>query len=640
VSGRNLQIAPRQTAKSLPVAAARAARWQRAFPLVIALFLTLLFTKVPMGASDSPSSAVGEFSAEAQVLRVRSSSQADSSRVVIDLCGDVRYKVGHLSNPERLYLDLWRTEISPQLTSRRLALKDALVDQIRIRTDQSSVTRIVIDLRTTVRYRVSKLDDPERVLVELSRPPDGTGLVKSTPVRTTVRGAPRPMLASARPNSLSALSQGASSSSSNAGGSRAVSPSGPHIYGDAEKSGLDYAGTSYPRNILLLGLSAGSSYDDNIFGNNKRPVGDVDFLFGPSLSLRREGRHLNLALSYQPHFRIYRRASEPNAVDQVFGFDAAYQASPRLSFRARASAFYTIGIFQPSQNEPFLPGLGSPSSLNNTLFTPTARQLTWSLRIDSSYQASAHDSVGLFVGQSTLDFRQQVSNAGILQNMEEKQAGLLYQHRISRHASLGGNYLFEDIRFGSDSRTLVHSAFFSYAQQVSPSLTISVFGGPQYSRLHDVVSFPLGPFTLHIPIFRAEWSWAIGSTLTERLDKTVFQLNAQHQVSNGGGLVSAVVSTAVGASVRRRLPARWDAIWSAAYAQNSGLEPGFSASEYQSETAGFGLERSLTEKLSLRVAYDFLRQRGTGRSSLFGSFDRDLWSVQLSYRFHQIALAR
>ena len=654
MNSRDLQIALRQETKSLPpIAAAWAARRRFVLSWIIAACLTLVLAEASLGASDSASpSASKPYSAtEVQVLGVRSSSQSDYSRVVIDLSADVRYKVGHLSNPERLYLDLSRTEISPQLATRRIALNDAFVGQIRMGTDQGAVTRIVLDLHTAVCSRVSKLGSPARLLVELSQPADGTGPRGGVPRWgvprwTDVREVSGQLSGRARQNSLSGLTgkagepESISSLSSNAENSRAGSASGPHTYGDGEKAGLNYAGTSPPRNIIALGLNVGSTYDDNILGVKQQRVGDVDFLVGPSLNVRREGQRLNLALSYQPHFRIYQRASELNVVDQMLGFDAAYRASSRLTLRARTSAFYTTRIFQPNRNEEVLPGLGSPSSLNDTLFTPTARQLRWSSRIDASYQASPHDSIDLFVGQSTLDFRQQISNIGSLQNTKQKNAGLVYQHRLSPHTTMGMNYQYQDISFGSDSRTLIHSTFFSYAQQVSPSLTFSVFGGPQYSHLHDIVTLPLGPFTLRVPVFLATWNWALGGTLTKQLDKTAFQLTAQHQVSDGGGLLGAVVSSSVGGSVRRRLPGRWDAIWNAAYADNRSLDSTSSRGAYQSLPAGVGLERPLTEKLSVRVGYAFIHQRGTGQSQRFGNFDRDLWSVQFSYRFHEIALGR
>jgi hypothetical protein len=197
-----------------------------------------------------------------------------------------------------------------------------------------------------------------------------------------------------------------------------------------------------------------------------------------------------------------------------------------------------------------------------------------------------------------------------------------------------------DIRFGSDSRTIVHSAFFSYAQQVSPSLSLSVFGGPQFSQLREVIALPLGPFTFRIPVSHATSNWALGGTVTKQLDKTAFQLTAQHQVSDGGGLLGAVVSSSVAGSLRRRLPGRWDASWSAGYADNRNLDTTHSRGAYQSLTAGAGFQRSLTEKLSVRVGYDYIRQLSTGQSQLFGDFGHDLWSLQFSYRFHEIALGR
>ena len=600
-------------------------------PLIVAACAIFVLAEASLRASGPASFAAVEPStasdaAEVQILAVHSFNQADYSWVVIALSADVHYKVGHLSNPVRLYLDLSRTQISPQLASRRIALNDAFVGQIRMGTDQDSMTRIVLDLHTVVRSRVSKLGSPARLLVELSRPADAAepdGDVRGVLGEFSARVGPTQNARSGNPEN-----------------SRARNASGRNPYGGGEKAGPNYAGASLPRNILALGLSAGSSYDDNIFGNSQQRMGDVAFQFGPSLNVRREGQRLSLALSYQPHFRIYRKTSEQNGVDQALGFDVAYRATPRFSLHARTSAFYTTGIFQPNRNEGLLPGSGSPSSLNDTLFTPTARQLTWSSRIDASYQASPHDSIELFAGQLTLDFSQQSSITGSLQNTKLKDTGLVYQHRLTPHTTLGINYQYEDISFGSDSRTVVHSPFFSYSQQISPSLSLSVFGGPQFSRLHEVINLPLGPFTLRIPVSLATTNWALGGTVTKQLDKTGFQLTAQHQVSDGGGLFGAVVSSSVGTSLSRRLPGRWDATWSAGYANNSSIERTHSRGAYQSLTTGFGLTRSLTEKLNVRLGYDFIRQLGTGQSQQFGTFDRDLWSVQFSYRFHEIALGR
>jgi hypothetical protein len=476
------------------------------------------------------------------------------------------------------------------------------------------------------------------MLIELSRPSEGKVLAESLPLSTDETGQPPAREGS---NSRGALPAGrAAPSIVQQGDIPPGSPSGPQTYGTGEKAGLNYAGTAAPRNVLLVGLNMGTTYDSNVLGNNQQRLGDTEFLIGPSLSLRREGSRLSLGLSYQPHFRIYRNESELNTLDQNMGFDAGYRVSSHFSLRGRTSTIYTNGIFQPSQNQEFLPGLGSPTSLNQTVYTPTARQLSLNSRIDASYQASLHDSIGFYVGESSLDFKQQVSSGGNLQNTQENDAGLLYQHRLSLHTTVGANYQFQDIIFGPDSRTLVHGFFFSYAQQFSPSVTISVFGGPQHSHTNEIVPLVIGPFTLQVPVSLAGWNWAMGGTLTKRADRTAVLLTAQHQVSNGGGLLGAVISTSVGGSVRRQLPGRWDAVWSGNYANNSSLGSGAPAGSYSSVTTGFGLERSLSDRVSLRFGYDYLSQHGNGQVSSIADFSHDMFSIQFSYRFHQIALGQ
>src|SRR5437899_336577 len=75
----------------------------------------------PRGSAPEP--YVASDRENVQVLAVRSLSQVDSSLVFIDLSAEVRYKIGHLSNPERVYLDFPQTGVSPRLISRRIALQ-------------------------------------------------------------------------------------------------------------------------------------------------------------------------------------------------------------------------------------------------------------------------------------------------------------------------------------------------------------------------------------------------------------------------------------------------------------------------------------------------------------------------------------
>ncbi len=102
-----------------------------------------------------------------KVNRVHFWSHGDYIRVVVDLEAEARYKFDRLSDPGRLYFDLFDTRISPELAARQMAVRDDLLNRIRIAQTQDTVTRVVFDLNAGVSSRVSVLDDSSRVVVDL-----------------------------------------------------------------------------------------------------------------------------------------------------------------------------------------------------------------------------------------------------------------------------------------------------------------------------------------------------------------------------------------------------------------------------------------------------------------------------------------
>jgi hypothetical protein len=414
----------------------------------------------------------------------------------------------------------------------------------------------------------------------------------------------------------------------------------PRPFGDGQRSSLNYSSPSGFRNFFLIDFSQESSYNDNVVGGTQSNRGDGTFLFGPDIWLQRDGKHSEFALHYQPDFLLYARTPGYNTLQQRGQFDGNFEATPHLSFRGRASAFYLSGISQPSTNTEVMSSLGPPSSLNETVFTPLAREHGYGTRLDTTYQFSARASLSIFGGSSAIYFDKQASTDTALLDTQVQNAGVIYSYRLSRYDTVGLTYLLSYYEFGSNARALVHNPYFSYARQFSPNLSARIYGGPAYIRSNNELNTATGIPVVQITGFRNQWNWTVGGDLSVHSQNTAFQVGAQRQVSDGGGLLTTVISSEVTGSLRHKLSKRLDAVWNGSYARNSALLSGPAGGLVQDEIAGFSIEDSIHENLALRWGYTFTHQSGSGAATVFGTLNRNIVYFKVMYRLVRIPLGR
>jgi N-acetylmuramoyl-L-alanine amidase len=123
-------------------------------------------------------------SAPVQVTAVRSWSFNELTRIVIETSAPCEFKAGQLRAPERLFLDL--APARPLLTQQRTAVGDSRVRQIRVAEAAKEVTRVVFDLVNQVDYRITTLEAPDRIIVEIQL----KGKPGAVPVASLDNGAP------------------------------------------------------------------------------------------------------------------------------------------------------------------------------------------------------------------------------------------------------------------------------------------------------------------------------------------------------------------------------------------------------------------------------------------------------------------
>jgi N-acetylmuramoyl-L-alanine amidase len=120
------------------------------------------------------------------VTAVRFWSLGGVTRIAIETDGDFQVKSDRLDNPDRLFFDL--TGTTPTLSHKSMTVipvSDHFVRQIRVAEPQHNVTRVVLDLETSVESTISRLDNPSRLIIELrasgSAPETNQAPLKSPP---------------------------------------------------------------------------------------------------------------------------------------------------------------------------------------------------------------------------------------------------------------------------------------------------------------------------------------------------------------------------------------------------------------------------------------------------------------------------
>jgi len=113
-------------------------------------------------------SASGKPVADLQVTAVRYWTAGDATRIAIETNGNFDFRRDRLYNPDRLFFDI--LDARPNVGGVRYSTRqvnDKLLKQIRVAETLPGRTRVVLDLKVDVDYTVSKLENPDRLMIEL-----------------------------------------------------------------------------------------------------------------------------------------------------------------------------------------------------------------------------------------------------------------------------------------------------------------------------------------------------------------------------------------------------------------------------------------------------------------------------------------
>jgi N-acetylmuramoyl-L-alanine amidase len=113
------------------------------------------------------------------------------TRIIVVPDGEVKFLEGKLEDPARYYLDIENTKLSSSFTAKAFPINDGYVNQIRLGQLKEQVTRIVVDLGEIKNCHVYNLQNPYRIIIDLSGSPRHSLLAVKKDWQVT-RGDPLP----------------------------------------------------------------------------------------------------------------------------------------------------------------------------------------------------------------------------------------------------------------------------------------------------------------------------------------------------------------------------------------------------------------------------------------------------------------
>lgn len=102
----------------------------------------------------------------ATVSEIRHSSTANYTRVVIQSDQEVKFERHVLSNPDRMYFDLHRSQLAPELQGKTFDVNGLFIKGIRAASNRPGVVRVVLDFEKINKHTIFALYNPFRMVID------------------------------------------------------------------------------------------------------------------------------------------------------------------------------------------------------------------------------------------------------------------------------------------------------------------------------------------------------------------------------------------------------------------------------------------------------------------------------------------
>ncbi len=127
----------------------------------------------------------------ARVTGVRAWNADNYTRVVINLGDSIKYRATRIGNPDRIFFDLYDARIDPSLAQKTIDVQNGFLKSVRVGQNKDGVVRIVLDVNSVKQYSAYLLQNPYRLVIDVHGK-DVRGLPRNTTVPSYHAAAPDP----------------------------------------------------------------------------------------------------------------------------------------------------------------------------------------------------------------------------------------------------------------------------------------------------------------------------------------------------------------------------------------------------------------------------------------------------------------
>jgi hypothetical protein len=388
-------------------------------------------------------------------------------------------------------------------------------------------------------------------------------------------------------------------------------------------------------NYLRYGIAVSTTYDDNASNSTTDRIGDFSYSILPNIQLDQTRSRLHWVLGYYGGFTANQRLSQRNYGSHNLNGLLQYRLSPHMDLRLSDSFLDTTGLLQQFQNGIGTPVTGPVNQPNPTLITPLAENLNNTANVDWSYQFSRDNVIGAGGTFYDAHFKDQPANSASLLDTDSRSADFYLNHRFTARNWTGITYRFQHLTVGSGANeTDTHSLLFSHTIYLREHMTLSFYAGPEYSEINTVIVTanvipPVISFAT-VSNFDHQVSVSGGGSFGWQGRLTSIRLDASRKVSDGGGVLGAVVLNSVEGGIRRQLTQTTAVNLNALYGHNRELGSFTTVAPLTSAAGTVGLEQRMGQNFMLHMSYG--RDYQSGRT-IVGHIDHNRGIVSISYSF-------